>query len=358
MDVDRRHLMAGMAGLAIAGCSEAKTPDDRAADSGAYPPANHTTADAEPSAAPFGPFEVNWAGFKRQFMDVDGRIVDNGNGGISHSEGQSYGLMLAAAAGDRAGFDKVLGWTEAKLARPDIALYAWRYDPRAPNPVADRNSATDGDLLIAYALAKAATRWRDPRYAARSHAIVDAIGSRIVRQVGGRMLLLPGLDGFSTPARTTINQSYYVWPALDLFARTGNATLWRRVIADGEALFAAARFGANRLPTDWIDVSNSGAVSPAADKPPRFGFDAIRVPLYASVSGRSALIEPIRSWWRTMPVERIPAWTDVVTGHVAEYPLSVGGRAVVSRTLGTPAPRGLSTDYYAAALQCLAGAFA
>ncbi len=352
MDVDRRHVMAGMAGMAIAGCSKARAPDDRgaAADNGAA---------IEPRITPMtgGSQGVNWHVFKQRFMADDGRIVDNGNGGVSHSEGQSYGLMLSQAAGDRAAFDTILGWTEAKLARPDVALYVWRYDPRAANPVADRNNATDGDLLIAYALAKAANRWREPRYAARSRAIVDAIATRLVKRVGGRMLLLPGLNGFSTAARTTVNPCYYVWPALDLFAKTGNAVVWRRVATDGEALLAAARFGAHRLPTDWIDVSNTGAIAPAADKPPRFGFDAIRVPLFASVSGRGALIEPIRTWWQSMPVEQIPAWTDVVSGQSAEYPLSVGGRAVVSRTLGTKAPATLATDYYAAALQCLAAAF-
>jgi hypothetical protein len=46
-----------------------------------------------------------------------------------------------------------------------------------------------------------------------------------------------------------------------------------------------------------------------------------------------------------------------VSGQSAEYPLSVGGRAVVSRTLGTRAPDTLATDYYAAALQGLAAAF-
>jgi len=362
MDVDRRHVMAGMAGLAIAGCSKARAPDDHATptdNGGAENVGAENSIAIEPTTLPAtgAANGVNWATFRQRFMADDGRIVDNGNGGVSHSEGQSYGLLLSQAAGDRAAFDKILGWTEAKLARPDVALYGWRYDPRAANPVTDRNNATDGDLLIAYALAKAANRWRDPRYAVRSRAVVAAISTRLVKPVGGRMLLLPGLDGFSTAARTTINPCYYVWPALDLFAKTGNAQFWRRVITDGEALIAAARFGAHQLPTDWIDVSNTGAIAPAADKPPRFGFDAIRVPLFASVSGRSTLIEPIRTWWRSMPAEQIPAWTDVVSGHSAEYPLSVGGRAVVSRTLGTRAPDTLATDYYAAALQGLAAAF-
>lgn len=336
MAVDRRDVIVGLggvAGLTMAGCSRAQAPG-----------------------------RVSWAQFKTQFMAPDGRIVDNGNGGISHSEGQSYGLALAVTAGDREGFDAVDQWTQTHLARADVALHCWRYDPRKAEPAADRNNATDGDLMIAYALAKAADRWREPRYAKRSAAIVNAIATRLVGTIGGRTLLLPGLDGFSTPERMTVNPSYYVWPALDLFARTDKAGPWRRVITDGEALLTEARFGARHLPTDWVDVATNGVVSPAADHPPQFGFDAIRVPLYAAATGRSRLIEPISHWWRTMPEDHIPAWVDVVSGKVAEYSLSAGGRAVVARTIATQAVRAarqqmLATDYYAASLQCLAAIF-
>ncbi len=354
MDVDRRHVIAGLGGLAVTGCSRAQGPSG-----GSGPEQGSSAAHGKMNGSPatIVPGGVNWATFKTRFMDADGRIVDNGNGGVSHSEGQSYALTIAVAAGDREGFDTVFRWTEANLARPDKALYCWRYDPRQANPVADRNNATDGDLLIAYALAKAADRWKLPRYAARSRAITAAIATDLTRLVGGRMLLLPGLEGFAAPGRTTINPCYYVWPALDLFARTGDAATWRRVIADGEALLTAARFGVHRLPTDWIDVSNTGAVSPAIGKPPRFGFDAIRVPLYASVSGREALIEPIRTWWHTMQPKQIPAWANVDSGETAEYSLSPGGQAVVGRTLGIQRPTILSADYYAAALQCLAMIF-
>jgi hypothetical protein len=362
MDVDRRHVIAGLGGLAVAGCSRAQEPTDRVPDHanlsnipGIAARAGHRPDVSGIAGQVLG--GVNWATFKARFMDQSGRIVDNGNGGISHSEGQSYALTMAVAAGDREGFDRAYRWTEANLVRSDVALYSWRYDPGKPDPVADRNNATDGDLLIAYALAKAADQWKQPRYAERSRAVAAAIASRLTRSIGGRMLLLPALEGFSAPERTTLNPSYYVWPALDLFARTGDAATWRRVIADGEALLTATRFGVHRLPADWIDISNSGVVSPAVNKPRRFGFDAIRVPLYASVSGRSALIEPVRRWWQTMPSTQIPAWVDVVSGQTAEYPLSDGGQAVVGRILGTKPPAALAADYYAAALQCLAAVF-
>src|SRR5690606_13952978 len=109
-----------------------------------------------------------WPAFKSAFLDPTGRIVDNGNGGISHSEGQSYALLLALWNDDRATFDTVLAWTERTLSHPDMALFSWRYDPRAANPVADPNNATDGDIAIAWALAEAGRKWRDPAYAKRS----------------------------------------------------------------------------------------------------------------------------------------------------------------------------------------------
>ena len=39
----------------------------------------------------------DWRIFKQRFLAADGRIVDDGNGGISHSEGQGYGMVLAEA---------------------------------------------------------------------------------------------------------------------------------------------------------------------------------------------------------------------------------------------------------------------
>lgn len=332
MGVDRRYFCLSMVGtiasFGISGCSPAQT---------------------QPASVMPG-----WEGFKAAFVAVDGRVIDTGNGGISHSEGQSYAMMLAVAAGDRAGFDQVWQWTEAHLARPDLALYAWRYDPGAATPVADRNNATDGDLMIAWALARAGDLWHDARYKDRAAAIRAAILQKLVVVRGNRHLLLPGLEGFASGTRTTLNPCYYIWSALDDCARR-DGRVWRPVIADGEALLRAAQFGPNRLPADWIDVGNDGTISPAADKPPRFGFDAIRVPLFAATSGRGALVKPTIDWWRGLLAKGtpIPAWIDVTTGNMAPYPLSPGGMAVVDRALGKVAPRPLATDYYAAALQCL-----
>jgi endo-1,4-beta-D-glucanase Y len=37
----------------------------------------------------------DWAAYRDRFVMADGRVVDDANGGISHSESQGYGLLLA-----------------------------------------------------------------------------------------------------------------------------------------------------------------------------------------------------------------------------------------------------------------------
>jgi endoglucanase len=344
MAIDRRALLAG-------GCLFLATACARAAE-----PRKQRSEARRPK--PLSPaIRQHWQDYKSAFLDPSGRIVDNGNGGISHSEGQGYGLAFALWTNDKPAFDSILNWTEKTLARSDASLFAWRYDPREANPVADRNNATDADIFIAWALAGAARQWQDESYAALSGAIRKSIQARLVVELYGRKMLLPGLEGFVSPQAVTLNPSYYVWPALDAFRELDGRGAWGQVIADGEALLGAARFGPLGLPTDWIDVTARDVVVPAAGRPPRFGFDAVRTPLYALAGRRKTLAEPARKFWTNYSRDQgpIPAWIDVVSGVAAPYPLSSGGQAVASRLGGTPPPTTLSKDYYAASLQMLCG---
>lgn len=296
-----------------------------------------------------------WQRYRAAFLSPDGRIIDTGNGGISHSEGQGYGMILAFAANDRDAFSSIFQWTEQSLSRGDVALYSWRYDPRETNPVADPNNATDGDMLIAWALALAGKRWKMQHYLDRSAQIRSAIRNRCVISRYGRLLLLPGIQGFVTPAGVTVNPSYFIWPALDTFAALDGQHVWGQLIADCEDLVRLAKFGPHRLPPDWLIVTGTSQVAPAASHPPRFGFDAIRIALYSLMGMRLSLAADIGTYWRQRLAQQqpIPAWIDVVTGEEAPYPVSEGGAAIVGRLLGTAEPTTLSADYFAASLQML-----
>lgn len=335
MDVDRREFSLALVLALTAACSTGATS-------------------ASGRAEPAGGW---WRLYKQRFLDASGRVVDTGNGGISHSEGQGYGMVLAVLSQDRDAFAAMLRWVDQTLAG-DEGLYAWRYDPRQPNAVSDPNNASDGDILIAWALAMAGQRWRMPAYLKRSAQLRQAVRRTCVVDRFGRQYLLPGRVGFDAGRDLTLNPSYYVWPAIDVFAQLDGAATWGGVIASGEDLLRQARFGPLHLPSDWVSVTGATAVAPARDKPPRFGFDAIRVALYAAMGRRIALANDIAAWWRAVLAQRrpVPAWIDVVTGEEAPYAVSSGGAAIVSRVTGTSAPGQLDSDYFAASLQMLAAA--
>ena len=292
-----------------------------------------------------------WSGFLARFVAADGRVIDTSNGGVSHSEGQGYGLLMAEAAGDRVAFDLILNWTLAALRRPDSGLLTWRYDPSAAAPTGDPNNATDGDILVAWALLRAEKRWPRGDYGRKSETLRAAILREATLDYGGLKLLLPGRQGFVQPDHVVVNPAYYVWPALDAFAV--REPLWAPYIADGLRLLERAAFGQWRLPSDWVSIDAEGRAAPAPDRPPRFGFDALRVPLYLAWSKRTGELETYRRFWKEVESPTgWPAWVDVMTGARAEYPLSAGGAAIAGLILGRPAspPPPADSDYYSSSL--------
>lgn len=294
-----------------------------------------------------------WRSYKQRFVSPDGRVIDTGNGNVSHSEGQGFGMILAFSAQDRATFASMWSWTKTHLSRTDTGLLAWRFDPSQSDPVKDPNNATDGDLLIAWALLRAAGAWNVPEYAQESQSLRAAILREVCTSHAGRRVLLPGRLGFLEDDVAILNPSYYVWPALDAFARL--EPLWNDVISDGADMIGAAAFGTWRLPTDWIQLDATSLVQPAAGRPARFGFDAVRVPLYLQMSGRTAELGRFTRYWReTERAGGWPAWIDVTSGTVAPYTASDGVKAIALSTLDRKPSTPQSTeDYYSETLRLL-----
>ena len=232
-------------------------------------------------------FAGEWADYKTRFVAEDGRVVDNANGNVSHSEGQGYGLLLAAIAGDGEAFGRIWSWTKQKLYVRDDGLASWKWD-EARHAIADPNNATDGDILIAWALDRGATRFDRPDYRDAARHIAQAIGHAVVVQGPSGPLLLPGVVGFTAPSQAdgpVINLSYYVFPAFPRLKALAPEVDWDGVNATGLALLQASSFGPLRLPSDWVALGQGGP-RPAARFPPLFGYDAIRIPLYLAWAGR------------------------------------------------------------------------
>lgn len=310
---------------------------------------------------------ADWSEFRRRFVGGDGRVIDNANGGVSHSEGQGWGMMLAVAFDDMAGFDLIAGWTRRNLQVRDDALHAWRYVPQSPVPVADHNNASDGDLFIAAALWRAAWRWKRQNLADSAREIADDILGKLVREVGGRTVLLPGAVGFERARTVTVNPSYYVLPIFEELHALLPSPAWSRLREHGGELLRDGRFGPWRLPPDWLQVDrDTGVLSPDPQRPPRFSYDAIRVPLWLSWSGNScdATRDFVSYWQRQQPSP--PAWIDLANNSRAPYPAPAGMVAIAKvaadlaqnsqiqvSTLQLPA-LSASPDYYSAALTLLA----
>ena len=303
-----------------------------------------------------------WELFRRRFTSADGRVIDTGNDGVSHTEGQGWGLLFSVAFDDRASFERILAWTGMHLRRPDDALHAWRYVPGAPVPVADMNNATDGDLFIACALWRAAFRWNCPQYAAQAQVIARDVLRLCVRRIGTRTVLLPGSFGFDGDGAVNVNPSYYAFAAMAELADAVPSPLWARLRDDGVAMIAAGRFGACQLPPDWLSVSSDGALAPARGWPARFSYDAIRIPLHLSWAGltQPSLREAFRKFCGDSGSQA--AWVDLRTNDRASYAACPGMVAIAKIATApgkTALPRDFpairsSPDYYSAALTLLA----
>lgn len=300
-----------------------------------------------------------WALFKQRFLTAEGRVVDTGNGGISHSEGQGWALMAALRADDRAAFDLVLRWTRGALRRPADHLTAWKFRPGIG--VEDFNNATDGDIFIAASLIEAGARWADSRLGALGLAIARDILRLLVRRVGALTLLLPGARGFERQGFVVVNPSYYAFPGLRVLARALPDPRWMPVMADGLAVLRAARFGRWGLPPDWLAVGRQdGALSLPQAWPPRFSYDAVRVPLYLKWAGLGD--EPAclaaAGFWSDPRHRAVPAWADLATDAVSPYAATAGIAAVARLVARSAAPDGsvvrAASDYYGAALGMLA----
>ena len=230
-----------------------------------------------------------WKRFAERFVRRDGRVVDPENGGVTHSEAQGYGMILAVYAGERSAFDRIWGFTRRELqVREGDALLAWQWDPRATPRVRDMNNATDGDVLVAYALLRAAARWSDVGYARAADRIVDAIGSDLIARVSGRIVLRPGAFGFDhIPGNRgpVVNPSYFIFAAFPLFEVVRPDYPWRQLTRDAIDLLDAARTGRRGLVPDWVALSGR-SVRVAEGFAQRSSYDAVRVPLYLLHGGR------------------------------------------------------------------------
>jgi endoglucanase len=322
--------------------------------------ATTTVADAQASVLP-----AEWAAFQQGFIGPDGRVIDDGNGNISHSESQGYGLLLATLADDMAAFDLIWSFTRTELLLRDDGLSVWKWDPAATPHVTDPNNATDGDILVAYALALAGRQWQRPELTASSTTMAEAIAGLVHRQQD-KAIIMPGAVGYGTDERPdgpVVNLSYWVYEAFPVFAGIAPAIDWQAVSDDGIALLRQSLLGPRRLPPEWLSLQTRPR--PAAGFPEEFGYNALRIPLYLLRAGVTDA-ELLRTLADGMSTETGDvAIVELATGNVTTT-LTDPGYAIIPALVGcvldaTPIPPALRsfepTLYYPSTLHLLSLSF-
>lgn len=320
-----------------------------------------------PPPAPPGPMD-EWRLYKSRFVAPEGRSVDPLQGGRTTSEGQGYAMLLAVAYDDRPTFDALWRWTLANLSIEGETMFRWRWNPGAQEQ--ERAHATDGDILIAWALLRASRKWNVKRY---SDAAIEKLkilqDPKLLVDVDGRRYFLPGRFGFrKDDGSAVVNPSYYVFPAFQEFSEVNFHGAWGAQLDVGLRLIERSWFGEFGLPADWVRVSKDGSVAASnADGAPdgaRIGYEGIRVPLHLLWANFAdpKLLKPFRMAWTAERIDpQIPIEIGLPSGQVYTRSMGTGFRAIeraVNCAITTePLPATFKIepwdDYYSASLYLL-----
>ncbi len=244
-------------------------------------------AGALAAAAPCpGPWS-EWQRFVARHVEDNGRVVDFVNADLrSTSESQSYGLFFALVDNDPFLFERILAWTRRNLSkgRADLNLPAWLWG-RSPDGqwgVLDPNSASDGELWIAYALLEAGRLWNRPGFVQAGRQILALIRKAEVAELPGfGPMLLPGNQGYVHGNGWLLNPCYLPLFVFRCFAAHDPKGPWNRLAERSVEL--VRRAAPNGFVPDWIRWNGRDFVVDP-DKGPMGSYDAIRTYLWAGMT--------------------------------------------------------------------------
>lgn len=303
---------------------------------------------------------LEWEIYKNRFLMPDGRIIDTTNKNISHSEGQGVSMLLAVFNNDRSTLEKTWKWANKMLYQKDTGLYAWRYNPNSHVHVVDKNNASDGDILIAWALLLAGEKWNDRRYTTASEKLQKSLINNTVIDYLNYKIMLPGVKGFNHISYIIINPSYFIFPAWKDFYKHSHLEIWKDLDESAIRMLSNMTFGELHLPTDWVEMKADGTMRPAKDWPPLFGYDAIRIPQYLRWAyPDSLLLKSYILWWKIFPRDATPAWVNVITGITADNKMSSGLLSIRDLVINDTVVDSINldsvqkNDYYSSSLQLL-----
>jgi len=271
----------------------------------------------------------SWEHYKSLFLAGDGRVIDYGQQHSSTSESQGYGMLLAVFNDDRKAFDTIWNWSRSNLSVRKDSLMAWLWGKR-PNDkweVMDYNNATDGDILISFALLKAARQWNSANYRQEAIPIVRSLREQLAVVHEGDTFILPGYYGFTNNGNVTLNPSYLIFPAYRLFAEVDEPAFWKGVYRSAIELLHNSCLGTPCLPADWVRLEGK-SIRMDETRSTMFSYDAIRTLLHLSWEDKPMPGGLSRVFDFYAQRGFIPEWVDLRTDAMSDRRAHAGVYAV------------------------------
>ena len=204
--------------------------------------------------------------FLDRYVTDDGRVSRIDQGGDTVGEGQAYGMLIAAAAGDEERFDAMWAWTKDNILRPDgLISFLWR-----DGEVVDPQAASDADVDAARALLAGSCRFDRPGLRKEALELADAFMANETASFQGADVLVAGPWARKDPI--VVNPSYFS-PAT--FAALGTASgdgRWGSMSATSRTVTDLLMQPSTPLPPDWARVEGDNVVPtghPASPTRPR-----------------------------------------------------------------------------------------
>jgi endoglucanase len=218
---------------------------------------------------------LTWTGYKKRFLQYDGRVIDYAVNETTTSEGQSYALLRAVWMNDPKAFATTWEWTQANMPGTSKSpLPGWLWGEHSKTKrwgVLERDSASDADEDIALALLMAWKRWGNETYFQQARTLIQAIWSEETASSKLGRVFLPG--NFYDPSRcdaedneapdgipnqVLINPSYLAPYAYRYFALVDKKHPWMEVVQSSYALLKQAQaLASTGLPGDWVHLNRS-----------------------------------------------------------------------------------------------------
>lgn len=214
------------------------------------------------------------------------------------SQGIGYGMLLAAAMGQKAQFDAFFRYYQEHLDKD--GLMNWSTLPCEAPGNNNSNAATDADLDVAMALVQASALWPNGGYLAKARDQASKILQFETDLCGGRRVLRPGdaFGGCSDPVTKKITPSSFAPGYYKVFAHDfpEQAVSWAALGDGSYQLYAIYQARMNNLVPDASGPDGS-------DIDDVYGYEACRTPWRVAIdyawtgdSRAKAFMQNVSSW--------------------------------------------------------------